>query len=771
MRQVRIIVLLLAGLLTPGMPSAIAQSETEEPTVYRARILPHWQPDATSFWYRNDGPHETRDFVWVDAEAGRRRPAFDHAAIAAALSVELDRPVEARRLPIDAIRLLDGEILLVGPEESWIWSVDDRRLRVASTTEIPTEGLPFDAVISDRPPDAGGAVSDPPKPATISPDNRWEVFVRGHDLQVRDRENGTVRPLSFDASAGNSFRRNVQRIRGIGMRYDTPAAPPSIPGRIVWSPDSRYVVAVQTRTVPERRVTVVEARPEEQTQPLLRSYPYFKAGDEIPTQQPRLFDVTDGREIVFPSELFSNPWEISHIRWAPGADRFTFLYNRRGHGVMRVIEVAVDAEGDAGVAVVVDETSDTFIDYSSKTFLHIVEDHDSMFWMSERSGWNHLYRIDVEGRTASAVTSGEWVVREVEHVDESAKQIWFHAGGIHADQDPYYRQLARVDFDGTGLTVLTRGDGTHDIQWSPDRRFFIDSWSRVDRPPVHELRRATDGELVTRLEEADASEVLSRRGSWPERFAAPGRDGKTAIYGIIHRPPNFDLRQRYPVVELIYAGPHGFWVPKRFSDRYPTIDALTARGFVVVQIDGMGTNWRSKAFHDVCWKNLGDAGFPDRIAWMRAAAGRRPFMDLDRVGIFGSSAGGQNAMRALIAHGDFYDVAVADCGCHDNRMDKIWWSEAWMGWPVGPHYSESSNVDQAHRLEGKLMLIVGALDRNVDPASTLQVADALVAADKDFDLVLLPGAGHGAADTPYGERRMLDFLTEELRKLRPPSDP
>jgi dipeptidyl aminopeptidase/acylaminoacyl peptidase len=190
-------------------------------------------------------------------------------------------------------------------------------------------------------------------------------------------------------------------------------------------------------------------------------------------------------------------------------------------------------------------------------------------------------------------------------------------------------------------------------------------------------------------------------------------------------------------------------------------------GFVVVQIDGMGTNNRGKAFHDVCWRNIGDAGFPDRIAWMKAAAAERPYMDLSRVGVYGGSAGGQNSAGAVLAHGDFYKVAVADCGCHDNRMDKIWWNEAWMGWPVDRHYEESSNVTLAHKLQGKLLLIVGELDRNVDPASTMQVVNALVKADKDFDLLVVPGRGHGAGSGKYGTRRTRDFFVRHLLGVEP----
>ncbi len=265
-------------------------------------------------------------------------------------------------------------------------------------------------------------------------------------------------------------------------------------------------------------------------------------------------------------------------------------------------------------------------------------------------------------------------------------------------------------------------------------------------------------------------DLLATGWQVPERFVAKGRDGQTDIYGVIFRPTNFDPQKQYPVIEKIYAGPHGAFVPKAFES-YFGAQAMAELGFMVVQIDGMGTNWRAKAFHNVCWKNLGDSGFPDRIAWLQAAAKKYPQMDLSRVGIYGGSAGGQSALRALLAHGDFYKAAVADCGCHDNRMDKIWWNEAWMGWPVGPHYEEQSNVTQAHKLQGKLLLIVGELDRNVDPASTMQVVNALIKADKDFDLLVVPGGGHGIAESSYGKRRRRDFFVRHLLGVEPRGEP
>jgi len=310
--------------------------------------------------------------------------------------------------------------------------------------------------------------------------------------------------------------------------------------------------------------------------------------------------------------------------------------------------------------------------------------------------------------------------------------------------------------------ILTTSDGTHQWEFSPDGKFLVDRWSRMDQPTVTELRSAADGKLIAKLAEGNLTALTSTGWRLTERFSAKGRDGKTDIYGIICRPTTFDPNKRYPVVEKIYAGPQDFFVPKDFQ--LMTWDReLCELGFILVQIDGMGTNWRGKAFHDVCFKNLADSGFEDRIAWMKAAATKHPEMDLTRVGIYGGSAGGQNALRALIDHGDFYKAAAADCGCHDNRMDKIWWNEQWMSWPIGKEYEECSNVVQAHKLRGHLFLTWGELDHNVDPSSSMQVVNALVQANKDFEMFVVPGAGHGVAESPYLHRKRMAFFHRWLQ--------
>ena len=295
----------------------------------------------------------------------------------------------------------------------------------------------------------------------------------------------------------------------------------------------------------------------------------------------------------------------------------------------------------------------------------------------------------------------------------------------------------------------------------------MDVWSRVDLPPTAELRRTSDRSLVMPVEHADASALLASGWKPPEPFVAKGRDGKSDIWGVIIRPMRFDPSRKYPVVENIYAGPHGSFVPKTFGTQLG-MQQIAELGFVVVQIDGMGTSNRSKAFHDVAWKNLADAGFPDRILWHKAVAAKYPYYDLTRgVGIYGTSAGGQSAMAALLFHPDFYKVAVAAAGSHDNRMDKIWWNEQWMGWPIGPEYAASSNVDNAWRLQGKLLLIVGEMDRNVDPSTTMQVVNALIKAKKTFDLLVIPGADHTSGGE-YGDHKRWDFFVHDLLGVEPP---
>ncbi len=570
----------------------------------------------------------------------------------------------------------------------------------------------------------------------------FRTFVRDHDVFGRARGGGDEFRLSTDGTAGDP--------------YEVPRH---------WSPDGTKVLGFRVEPGEHRVIHLIESTPKDQLQPKVHDLDYAKPGDRIDRPRPRLFDLAARRQVPIDDAPFADAWSIDHVHWAPDGHEVYCLYNRRGHQVLSI--VAIDAATGA-LRTVLEERSDTFVDYSQKTFLHWLDATGELLWASERDGWNHLYRVDLASGAIAQVTKGDWLVRGVELVDEAAREIWFSAGGIHPEQDPYHVHLARVGFDGQGLTVLTEGDGTHTWELSPQRTLLIDRWSRVDLPQVTELRDARDGRLLAELGRDDASALVAAGFRAPERFVAKGRDGVTDIHGILIRPSTYDPLRVYPVIEAIYAGPQGQFVPKSFGLGLRQRQ-LAELGFVVVQIDGMGTNWRSKAFHDVCWRNLADSGLPDRIAWLRAAKAAYPNLDLSRVGIYGGSAGGQSALAALLHHGDFYRAAAADCGCHDNRMDKIWWNEAWMGWPIGDWYAENANATHAARLQGKLLLTVGELDRNVDPASTMQVAAALIAAGKDFEFVVVPGGGHGVGETPYLARRRQDFFVRHLLAVEPPA--
>lgn len=572
------------------------------------------------------------------------------------------------------------------------------------------------------------------------------LFVRSYDLWLRPEAGGEPKRLTSD-----------------GTKVDPYRAPRHV------SPDGKRALGFRVAPGEKHLVHFVESSPKDQVQPKLHSRNYPKPGDRIDRKLPVLVDLSAGRRVPVGAKSFENAWSLDRVHWAADSSEVFLLYNRRGHQLLRLY--AIDAM-TGSVRSVLEEASKTFVDYSQKTWLHWLPEGSAasgkreFLWMSERDGWNHIYHVDAVTGDARQVTSGEWLVRKVERVDHEQQQIWFTAFGIHAGQDPYHAHLARIGFDGTGLTLMTEADGYHEWELSPDRSSFVTRWSRVDHPWVTELRRSSDGKRIAELGRDDVAPLLEAGYRPPERFVAKGRDGVTDIHGVLIKPSNFDASRRYPVIEDIYAGPHSHFVPKRWGFRARQ-RLLAELGFVVVQIDGMGTNWRSRAFHDVCWRNLKDSGFPDRIIWMREAASTRTYLDLERVGIFGGSAGGQSSLAALLHHGDFYDVAVSDCGCHDNRMDKIWWNEAWLGWPVGPWYADNSNVTHAAKLRGKLMLTVGELDRNVDPASTMQVIDALIRANKDFDFVVVPGGGHGVGETSYLVRRRQDFFVRHLLGVEP----
>jgi dipeptidyl aminopeptidase/acylaminoacyl peptidase len=691
---------------------------------------PTWGEKNNRFWYRKSviGGNE---FVLVDAESLTKKTPFDHQKLASSLSVASGERYTGLTLPFMAFTFVDSAhaIEFEVADARWKCTLSDYACKKLGPAERRGRGAT-----------PGKDQTQPQMKA--SPDGAREAFIKNFNIYLRTRDKKEEFALSFDGSEGNTYTLES----------------------ITWSPDSKKLAAYRVRPGYHRKIQYIESSPADQLQPKYSSIEYAKPGDALDIEQPVLFLVDGRKQFNVENSLFPNAYDMSELRWWKDSRGFTFEYNQRGHQVYRVIEV--DAASGRARAVVNEECK-TFFCYSSKKYRYDVNDGKEMVWMSERDGWNHLYLYDARtGKVRNRITVGNWVVRGVERVDEEKRQVYFSASGRSPGKDPYFVYYYRVNFDGTGLTPMTDEEGTHRVTYSSDFKYYVDTWSQVDRPPVSVLKTVSDQKIVMELEQANIQELLNAGWKPPEVFTATGRDGRTDIWGIIVRPSNFDETRKYPVIEYIYAGPHSSFVPKSFSS-YNAMQSLAELGFIVVQIDGMGTSNRSKAFHDVCWKNLADAGFPDRILWHKAVAAKYPWYDIRSVGIYGHSAGGQSTLGALLFHPEFYTVGVASCGCHDNRMDKIWWNEQWMGWPLGPEYAASSNVDNAYKLQGKLLLTLGEMDNNVDPASTMQVVNALIKANKVFEFLVFPGLGHSTGGA-YGDRKRCDFFVRNLLGVAPP---
>ncbi|MCR5132090.1 MAG: S9 family peptidase [Prevotella sp.] len=617
-----------------------------------------------------------------------------------------------------------------------------------------------------------------------SPDGKLEAWVEGYNIVVHEvgRPYSEKRQISQDGTIGNYYS-----------------------NRIYWSPDSRKLFVCKRQPVEKRYAYYVESSPQDQLQPILHKQEYAKPGDELPQRTPYIFTLTvdssnaSGHKTILAERkdagegALPNQYDLEWFQWTPDSRYVTMEYNQRGHHLYQLL--AMDAE-TGSLTPLIEERSEKFVNYN-RLWRRWLKD-GRLLWISERDNWNHLYiyspaavskkrkaskskTLNIQEASPASlrfplsckqITSGSWCVREVLHVDEESQVIYFTASGYHANEDPYNIHYFTVRFDGTDFQELTPEEGNHRASFSRDHQYLVDTYSSPDKAPVTKLYalgstsngQAGDGLL---LESADIQPLLAEGWRAPEVFVAPGRDGKTPMWGVIQRPTNFDPSKKYPVIEYIYAGPGDAYTPKSFSVFNWNMTPLAELGFIVVQLDGMGTSWRGKEFEEVCYKNLKDAGFPDRKAWIRAAAEKYPYMDADNVGIFGASAGGQESTTAVLLHGDFYKAAYSSCGCHDNRMDKIWWNEQWMSYPIDSSYVECSNVYHASKLERPLMLVVGELDDNVDPASTMQVADALIRAGKDFELVVLPGVHHTMGER-YGEHKRYDFFVRHLLGVEPP---
>lgn len=719
--------------------------------VANTSVDPNWVGEGDRFWYRRQTP-DGHEFILVDARRNRWEHAFDHVKLAAALSAATGQAYEAEQLPFVRFEIVDdgrGIDFDIGGER---WSCDVEAYRC----------------------DAGSKPPQPQGHELLSPDGRWVTFVRDHNLYVRELDGADELRLTSDGMPYYDYgtRPEARQAPVTDRRFGIPQLPAAR-----WSPDSKKLATHRTDQRGVAEQVLIQAAPPEADTPVVYRYRSPNPGDSIvPRGELMIYDVERGTtvRVDWPPVLamFFSPFDLDQIWWSDDSQRLFIIAEERGWKAVRLLEVDV---GSGTTRQILEERSPTFVeltvDYGSVPNVRLLGDGSEIIWFSERDGWGHLYLYNGEtGALKRQITQGEWVVRQILRIDEAHGDLYFTASGREPGRDPYYRHLYRINLDGSGLELLTPEDADHDVRLSPNGQYFVDTYSRIDTTPVSVLRRTSDGRVMRTLEEADLTKLFETGWTWPERFVVKARDGVTDLYGAIFRPTNFDPSRKYPIIDDYYPGAQRHHVPKAFGPTLGGPQASAELGFIVVTLDGMGTAHRSKRFHDVSYRNFGDATLPDHITGLRQLAERYPHLDLDRVGIQGTSAGGYGSVRAMLAHPDFFKVAVSASGNAAMQSVIAIWAEKWQGYPIGDYYDESDNRKLAGNLKGKLLIAWGELDDTVPPYQTRQLIDALVSANKDFDLLVLPNRNHGAAGDPYFIRKRWDYFVQHLMGAKPPRE-
>lgn len=761
----------LGGLVLLGM-SAVASAQTPAltaedyaraerfiaarttPLVSRAAVRPNWLDD-DRFWYRNQIP-DGSEFVLVDPARGTKAPAFDHAAVAAALASASGASTSATTLPFTTFEYTADRqaIAFTARDRHWRCDVAGKACTETGRAARRTGGGPGGAARYDVP----------------SPDGRRTAFVRDHNLWVRDLVTGAEVQLTTDGEPEFAYARNDAG----WTRSVTPV--------VVWSPDSRKIATFRHDSRLVGDMTFVDTVVGHNTGTRLKMP---LPGDEKIFMIERVIVDVDAAQVV-KLQMGLDPHRSTlcdhvvcggvwaDVQWSPDASELAFVSSSRDHkrADLRIADAATGRVRD-----VLTEQVDTFYESGQGrvNWRYLAKTGEAL-WFSRRDDWSHLYMYDARtGALKHRVTSGEGNVAQVLRVDEDARQIYFVGNGREPGRDPYFRHFYRASLDGGAATLLTPENADHTIDVSPSGRYFVDSYSTPPTPPVSVLRDAS-GKVVLELERADISRLVAAGWQPPIPFTVKARDGKTDLYGLMYRPTHFDETKRYPIINHIYPGPQTGSVGSRsFSPSRADTQAIAELGFIVVQIDGMGTPWRTRSFHEAYYGDMGDNTLPDQVAGMKELASRHPWIDLDRAGIYGHSGGGFATAGAMFRYPDFFKVGVSQAGNHDNRIYEDDWGEKWQGLLVRnadgtTNYDDQANQNHAHKLKGKLLLAHGTMDTNVPPDSTLLVVDALIEANKDFDLIMLPNRGHGFGNEPYMMRRRWDFFVKHLLGAEPPRE-
>jgi dipeptidyl-peptidase-4 len=724
--------------------------------VLRGTVRPSWLPDER-FWYRittADGS----EFILVDPAHGTREAAFDHTKLAASMAKAANGTFDPRRLPFQSIDFsADGKSVLLNS--------GGRRYECdragSQCTSIGAATAETGGGRGGRGGRGGGGRAE-----SLSPDKKRAVFIRDWNLWVRDLATRQEKQLTTDG------------IKDFGYATDNAGWTSSDRPIVAWSPDSRKIATYQQDQREVGEMYLVDAKV---GHPELKAWKYPLPGDKTVSMIQRVIVDVDAAKVVrlqMPPDQHRSTlcddlacrgeWE--DVQWSADSSSVAFVSTSRDHKDehLRIADAATGAIRD-----VMEEKVATFYESGNgRTNWKYLPASKEIIWYSERDNWGQLYLYDSEtGKLKHQITTGEGNVTQLLHVDEKNRVLVFEAVGKEKGRDPYFVSLYRVGMDGKGMQLLTPEDGNHQITLSPSGHYFVDSYSKPDVPPVT-VARDTTGKLIATLEKGDISKLTAAGWKPPEPITVKARDGKTDLYGLLFKPTNFDASKKYPIVNHIYPGPQTGSVGTRsFSAARGDAQALAELGFVVVEIDGMGTPWRSKKFHEAYFGDMGDNTLPDQVAGMKELARRYPWIDLERAGIYGHSGGGYATADAMFRYPDFFKVGISEAGNHDNRVYEDDWAEKWMGlWDdkTGPKYEDQANQNHARNLKGHLLLAHGTMDNNVPPYNTLLVVNELIKANKDFDLLMLPGRNHGFGNEPYMVRRRWDYFVRYLLGAEPP---
>lgn len=703
--------------------------------------------DGAGLLYRR-GPAGKRDFLYLDLTTGAIQPVINEATIAAAVGKRVGREIDPRMLSLTRpdYDVKTGILSL---------SVDDRRVTI----------------------DRAGTLAEVPRQASgsegmVSPDGRFEIVARDFNLFARDRKSGREVALTTDGTRQQPYGRGIPPLADI---LTAGTEEPPMPVSVRWSPDSRRIATwrLDTRDVP--RLSITQENPPGSLYPRSFSYVYPLAGSPHLPQATRLaIDVEDALKrrratlvpLQVPAESLLYPGDPD-LDWS---DDHTIRaqWTERGYGSL----VVYAADADTGRArITVREAVKPLVTVTS-TAIRPAPELGGELVISERSGWAQLYLVRPDDANGGIpLTRGTWEVLSVDHVGAHGRALIVSGVGREGDRNPYYRALYRLTLDGSQPQLLTPEPLDHATRISPDGQWFVDAMSSPTSPTVTVVRSTIDGRIVATLGRADASALLATGFTPPEPFRGVAADGRTPIYGMIWRPANFDPGRRYPIIDNVYTGPTTTDVPTTWIDSIANSPASVAQlGAIVVTIDGRGTSRRGQAFRLDAYRNLGEVGLDDHIALIRQMAARYPYIDTDRVGVYGGSAGGYDAARFVLRRPGFFKVAVASSGNHDLRLDKAWWPEVSMGNPDVATWERNSNMSVAGNLVGKLLLIHGDIDDNVPVTESLRLANALIEKGRDVDLVILPNTTHWVFQ-PFFWRKLRDYFTIHLLEERPPSMP